>query len=172
MKYNYKSIYNQNATFFERRPLLKKALIIFNQYVACFFVLAYGLLWLYGITDGKFGAKDFLKIFCVPALAFIIVSAMRYMIDRPRPFAQNGAGITPLKKKQNSSNSFPSRHVTCAAVIAMSFLPYIPAVSALLFLLTMALGYSRFTLGWHYPSDLLAGLALGLFIGLGMYLPI
>lgn len=172
MKYDYATIYNKNAAFFEKRPLAKRLLILFNQYAPYFFVLAYPLLWLYGATDGAFEAKEFLKIFCAPALAFIIVSALRLMLDRPRPFAEHGAGITPLKAKKNSGSSFPSRHVACAAVIAMSYLPFLPAVSALLFILTFAIGYARFAIGWHYPSDLFVGLGLGVLVGLGMYLPL
>ena len=109
---------------------------------------------------------DFVKIFCAPALTLLVVWVLRLAVERPRPYAENGAGITPLKEKNTQSTSFPSRHVASAAVISMEFMPYLPAVGALLFLGTIALGYTRFALGWHYPSDLFVGFALGFVIGI------
>ncbi len=169
MKNKYVALYQKNADFLNKRPRLKKAVILYNGYVSLLFVLAFAGLWIYGICSPDFIYRDFVKLFCVPALAFFISSVLRSMIDRPRPYDERGAGITPLKKKE-SSNSFPSRHLASASVIAMAFLPYAPVISGILFALSLGLGYSRFALGWHYPSDLIAGFLLGAIIGLGMFL--
>lgn len=165
MKYNYSAIYNKNAAFLEARPNAKKAVFLCNA-LPYFFALAYILLWLYGIFKGEFETLDFVKIFCAPAFALVLVSVLRVTIGRPRPYEADGAGIIPLKKKESVKNSFPSRHLASAAVIAAVILPYLPSVSALLFILALILGYARFSLGWHYPSDLFVGFALGLIIGL------
>jgi membrane-associated phospholipid phosphatase len=166
MKYNYTNLYNKNVAFIEARPLLKKALPIANTFITCWFFFAYALLFVYGATKGKFLPMDFVKVFCAPAFALMVVSVLRLAIDRPRPYDKDGAGITPLKEKSGDRNSFPSRHLTCAAVITAIYLPYLPAVSALLFFFSLLLGFARFSLGWHYPSDLLTGFALGLIVGL------
>lgn len=165
MKYDYSAIYNKNAEFLSVRPNAKKAVLLCNA-LPYFFALAYMLLWLYGVFEGEFEPLDFVKIFCAPALALVLVSVLRIAIGRPRPYEEDGAGIIPLKNKESVQNSFPSRHLTSAAVIAAVTLPYLPAVGGLLFVLTVILGYARFSLGWHYPSDLFAGVALGLIIGL------
>lgn len=165
MKYNYSDLYNKNASFLEKKPAIKKAVLLFNKFVPYFFALAYALLFVYGATKGKFTPSDFVKVFCAPALALLIVSVLRLAIERPRPYDEKGAGILPLVKKTGDSTSFPSRHLASAAVIAAVFLPYLPAVSALLFVLALGLGYARFALGWHYPSDLFTGFALGAVIG-------
>ena len=99
-------------------------------------------------------------------MALLIVSVLQLAIDRPRPYDIDGAGIVPLKNKERDRTSFPSRHLTCAAAITAVFFPYLPAISALLFLLSLGLGYARFAIGWHYPSDLFAGFMLGLAIGM------
>ncbi|MBO5277312.1 MAG: phosphatase PAP2 family protein [Clostridia bacterium] len=166
MKYNYSSLYNRNAAFLEKRQGVKKALLLFNTVIPYFFMLAYVLLFVYGATKGKFETTDFVKIFCSPAFALLFVSVLRLAIDRARPYSEDGAGIVPLKEKEGDRSSFPSRHLTCAAVIATTFLPYIPAVGCLLFVLGLGLGYARFAIGWHYPSDLFAGFALGVVVGL------
>lgn len=166
MRYNYVNLYNKNASFLEERPKVKKLLPIANTALTYLFFIAYALLFVYGATEGEFAPMDFVKVFCAPALALIIVSVLRLAIDRPRPYAEDGAGIVPLKEKEGDKNSFPSRHLTSAAVIAAIFLPYLPTVSAGLFLLSFVLGYLRFALGWHYPSDLFIGFVLGLVVGI------
>ncbi len=165
MKYDYSTIYNKNAKFLDNRPTVKKAVFPFNTYIPYFFGLAYFLLWLYGAFEAEFGATDFLKIACAPAFTLLLVSVLRLAIERERPYSEKGAGITPLKKKKTDGTSFPSRHLASAAVISMAFIPYLPIVGALLFLCAIGLGYTRFALGWHYPSDLFVGFALGFIVG-------
>ena len=166
MKYNYVKNYNKNIKFLNSRPAAKKAIILCNALFPYLFGIAYLALWLYGAFKAEFGATEFVKIFCAPVFTLLIVCILRLMVDRPRPYAENGAGITPLIEKTGGGSSFPSRHVASAAVISMTFLPYLPAVGALLFLCTIALGYMRFSLGWHYPSDLFVGFVLGFAIGI------
>ena len=166
MKYNYSQIYNKNTKFLVSRPGAKKAVLLLNNYLPYFFGVAYVLLWLYGAFEAEFTPTDFVKIFCAPAFTLLLVWVLRLAVERPRPYAENGAGITPLKEKNAQSTSFPSRHVASAAVISMAFMPYLPAVGALLFLCTIALGYTRFAIGWHYPSDLFVGFTLGFIIGI------
>ena len=108
---------------------------------------------------------DLIKILFTPLMALLTVSVMRLAIDRPRPYAEDGAGITPLVEKKSDGKSFPSRHLACAAVIAMSFLPYYPIAGAFLLGGSAVLGYIRFALGVHYPSDLVAGMGLGIALG-------
>ena len=166
MRYNYSTIYNKTVNFLESRPMLKKAVFLFNTLIPYFFGVAYVLLWLYGAFEAEFGAMDFLKIACAPAFTLMLVSVLRLAIEKDRPYTEMGAGITPLKEKKEGGSSFPSRHLACAAVISMAFLPYLPIVGALLFLCAVGLGYTRFALGWHYPSDLFVGFAIGFVIGI------
>jgi undecaprenyl-diphosphatase len=166
MKYNYATLYNKNTSFLEKRKRIKKAILLINKLLPYFFMFAYALLIVYGATKGKFEPMEFVHVFCSPAFALLFVSVLRLAIDRPRPYDKEGANILPLQEKKGDKNSFPSRHLTCASGIAMAFLPHLPAVSALLFLLSILLGYTRFAIGWHYPSDLFAGFALGVAVGL------
>ena len=165
MKYNYSTIYNKNAEFLGAHPKTKQAVVLFNAIIPYLFGAAYLVLWLYGAFEAEFGAMDFLKIFCAPAVTLFVVCVLRYAIERARPYAEKGAQIVPLEENEGEGFSFPSRHLASAAVISMAFMPYLPIVGALLLVLTLGLGYTRFALGWHYPSDLFVGFALGLVIG-------
>lgn len=166
MKYDYATLYNKNADFYNARPQAKKALRLVNGLLTYAFFLAYAGLWAYGIFLGDFLPNDFLKIFFVPVSALFLVSLLRLGIARPRPYAAKGAGITPLVLRSGrEDDSCPSRHLTCAAVIAMTFLPYLPVVGYVLLVSTFLLAYTRFALGMHYPSDLLAGIGVGGAVG-------
>ena len=168
MGYSYKKFYNKTAAFFKARPTAKKALPVFDIALTVLFGIAYLTLWIYGIFWSEFGAKDFLRIAFIPLLTLFVVSILRAMISRPRPYAEDGAGITPLTKKADEKNSFPSRHLACATAIAISFFPVLPVAGIALLLLCALLAYVRFALGLHYPSDLLAGAAVGSLIA-GLY---
>lgn len=165
MAYDYKQLYEKNAAFYQCHPAAKQTLCIGNTVLTYGFILAYAGLWAYGFWGG-FTAKDFIKIFFVPVLALLIVSAIRMAVDRPRPYSKDGAGITPLVSRDGRENdSFPSRHLTCAFVIAMTFLPYFTGLGVGLLLCAALLGYARFALGLHYPSDLIVGSLIGIAVG-------
>ena len=165
MKYDYVTLYNQNAAYYNAHPTAKRALKIGNVVLTWLFFACYGILWMYVVDLEPLEAMDWIKILFVPLLTLLTVSVMRIAIQRPRPYAEDGAGITPLVEKKADDKSFPSRHLACAAVIAMTFLPYYPIAGAFLLGGSVLLGYIRFALGLHYPSDLLAGTGLGIFLG-------
>ena len=171
MKYSYSTIYNKNAAFLKRRPRAKKALPIFDWVLTIGFGLAYLALWVYGIFWGKFEIKDFIRIAFIPLMTFLVVCILREVIARPRPYAEDGAGIMPIKKKKtDKKDSFPSRHLACAVAIAVCFFPALPLLGVGLCILCVFFAYVRFALGVHYPSDLLAGIAVGSLVSALYYL--
>lgn len=167
MKYDfYKKCYEKNTAFIEKRPLFKKALPLLDKGLTIFFFAAYGVLCLYALMKNM-SAVELMKILFPPMLCLLVVTVLRITVEKPRPHTENGAGITPLVKKKNGDNqSFPSRHIASAMVIATTFLPFFPAGAIVLYLFTLVLAYVRFALGLHYISDLAAGGVIGLIMGL------
>ena len=166
LKYNYLSLYNTNKAFLDKRPLLKRAVVLFNTFLTAFIGVCYAFFCLYALKGDTLDAKAKTALLFVPALAFLIVTVLRLAIERPRPYSENGANIQPIIKKYRADmKSFPSRHMTCAAVIAVTFLRFLPWVGILLLACSLILAYTRFALGLHYPSDLLVGEGVGLMIG-------
>ena len=163
---NYKTLSEKNAAFFNARPNAKRVLLVLNIALTAVFFLAYTALVLWSWI-AKFDVWACVKILGIPALCLVLVMMLRLMIDRPRPYSAAGANIEPLlRKKSKDKESFPSRHLACAFVIAAVFAPYLLWASFLLAGLGLVLGYIRFALGLHYPTDLLGGAALGLLCGL------
>jgi membrane-associated phospholipid phosphatase len=86
---------------------------------------------------------------------------VKAIVRRPRPVLE---GLPPLGGAP-SSLSFPSAHATSSFAGATAMTRVEPA-AAVAFLLAGLLALGRPYLGMHYPSDVLAGAALGVLLGL------
>ncbi len=165
MKYDYKKLYEENAEILTARKNRKKAVLIANDFLFYFFLAAYAVLWAYGFFSDAFSPVDFLKLFFLPVSTVFVCFLVRLGADRPRPYAENGANVSPLRKKKYDSASFPCIPVALATTLSMLFSPYLLPVGILCGAFTLALAYCRFSVGWHYPSDILAGIAFGGVVG-------
>jgi membrane-associated phospholipid phosphatase len=87
--------------------------------------------------------------------------AVKLMVRRERPRLR---GLPPLAGAP-SALSFPSAHATSSLAAATAFGRVEPATRVPLYALALAISATRPYLGMHYPSDVLAGAALGLVIG-------
>jgi decaprenylphosphoryl-5-phosphoribose phosphatase len=93
------------------------------------------------------------------AAAYGANQAIKLAVRRPRPRL---AGLPPLIATPTQL-SFPSAHATTSFAAARAFAGLLPAVPLRAAAAAMAL--SRLYLGVHYPSDIVAGVALGAAIG-------
>jgi len=59
--------------------------------------------------------------------------------------------------------SFPSGHTASAFIMASLWSLAFPVLTVPLYAWALAVGLSRIALGVHFPSDVLAGMSLGLF---------
>ncbi len=64
-----------------------------------------------------------------------------------------------------SSLSFPSAHSTTSFAAATAYSRALPSAAPMFYAVAGALGLSRPYLGVHYPSDVVAGAALGTAVG-------
>jgi len=92
-------------------------------------------------------------------LNFLVKVAVRR--DRPRL-----RRLPPLASAP-SRLSFPSAHATASLAAATAMGRVSPAARLPLYALAAAMCLTRPYLGMHYPSDVLAGVALGIAIGAG-----
>jgi membrane-associated phospholipid phosphatase len=86
---------------------------------------------------------------------------VKLLVRRPRPVLE---GLPPLGGAP-SSLSFPSAHATSSFAVATA-MTRVDALGALAFGIAVVLALGRPYLGMHYPSDVLAGVVLGVVLGL------
>jgi len=92
----------------------------------------------------------------------LIYKWLKSKTSRPRPFAVENAvraGTDPL-----DPFSFPSGHTLHAVAFSIVTIAFYPMLAWLLVPFTLLVAASRVVLGLHYPSDVLAGAALGALI--------
>lgn len=113
------------------------------------------------IKNDKDLLKDAVYVGTSVAGAFVVTYGMKYLVDRQRPYDHYPDRVHAYSHE--SSPSFPSGHTATAFALATSLSVkypkwYVIAPSALW---ACSVGVSRMNEGVHYPSDVLAGAAIG-----------
>ncbi len=166
----YRSLYEKNLNFYQKRPTAKKVLLFINKYLTLFFFGAYVGVWIYSLFTQKSIARDLVGLFFIPSASLCLVSALRFVIAKPRPYDIDGASITPLIDKPTGKySSSPSRHITSAVAIALGVFQISPAISVCLLVASFVLAYTRFAVGVHYITDLILGAAIPVVVTAGYY---
>jgi undecaprenyl-diphosphatase len=125
----------------------------------------YGAVWLgIGLVLGALvdhDAGQWIAAGLLGPFAIGLNFAVKLLVRRQRPVIE---GLPPLGGAP-SSLSFPSAHTT-SSFAAATAMTRIDSEAAALFALAIAIAWCRPYLGMHYPSDVLAGAALGTVLGL------
>jgi undecaprenyl-diphosphatase len=119
----------------------------------------YALMLALLLAYGADAALPVLHMICAGLICTFLYRLLKKGTLRPRPFevhAHIAAGAVPLDRF-----SFPSGHTLHAAAFTLIAAAYFPELAPLLALATLAVAASRIVLGLHYPSDVLAGAAIG-----------
>ena len=124
-------------------------------------VLAY--LALIAYTYAK-EPRDAVFMFLFSAIPFVIVTLVRKFFNAPRPYELYGFYEIPPKDKRGES--FPSRHVFSAFIIATLTTTVSIPLALALFAIGFCLAASRVLLGMHFIRDTVAGALIGIISGI------
>lgn len=111
------------------------------------------------LVDGERGFEFFTLTLTAYCLEVTLYLFFKNIIKRDRPsvgIQYYDAWIVPSDKF-----SFPSGHAAAAFVFAFMIANFYPDLSVLAFMWAVLVGVSRVLQGVHYPTDILAGAALG-----------
>jgi undecaprenyl-diphosphatase len=103
-------------------------------------------------------------------LALAVGKVISDLVDRSRPFVTHH-GAVHLFSGHAADAGFPSDHATAAFAIAVALLIYSRAWGVAALVAATVLSVGRVALGVHYPSDVLAGAALGAAAALALSTP-
>ncbi|MCR5653638.1 MAG: phosphatase PAP2 family protein [Ruminococcus sp.] len=162
-----KSRYDRIEQFFRSHNKLFFFVRIIYKFSPYPVYVAYPLLHIYLIWQGRYA--EAVRFVVVPAVTFVSVTVLRMIINRARPY--EALDINPLIKKNKSGQSFPSRHAASVFIIAMAFLYVNVWAGIALFILGIIMCASRVLAGVHYISDVAAGAAIAVILGIfGFYI--
>jgi undecaprenyl-diphosphatase len=103
-------------------------------------------------------------------LALLFASQLANLVGRPRPFVDE-PGTVHLLVAHAADPGFPSDHATAAFAIAIAILLRSRRWGVLALAMAIALAVGRVAVGVHFPTDVIAGAALGSASALLLYVP-
>ena len=144
--------------------------IFFARYLGYFLIF---FLFLFLFKNFKKYLPMIIQGFSAAILARLgFTELIRFFWPRPRPFVENHIN---LLLKYSASSSFPSGHAAFFFALSTVVLLYNKKVhprptfwwgaGLLFFLASFLISISRVFVGIHWPSDILAGAAIGIFSG-------
>ena len=117
-----------------------------------------------GIATSRSGSRRrtaFTRGVMTTGVAYGLNQAVKFSVKRPRPQLEDLPPLTPVVTEL----SFPSAHATTSFAAAAAYSSAMPVAAPLFYATAALLALSRPYLGVHYPSDVLAGVALGTVTG-------
>jgi undecaprenyl-diphosphatase len=143
-----------------RRPAIVVLLVWVSR-------LSDGALWYAAMialpwVGGSNGTACALRMFCLGAVNLSVYKIMKRHFARPRPYI----ACPDIRACARSLDeySFPSGHALHAVGFSVLLCAYYPALAIFVWPFAVLVGHSRVVLGLHYPSDVVAGAAIGWFM--------
>lgn len=119
----------------------------------------YILMLVIAVTQGQSGLYVCLHMLTAGLTGTLVYKWLKHRTSRPRPFQVRQDVLlsgTPL-----DYFSFPSGHTLHAVAFGMVAVQHYPQLFPVIYPFVLLVGMSRVVLGLHYPSDVLAGAAIG-----------
>jgi undecaprenyl-diphosphatase len=127
----------------------------------------YALIVLLPVFAGRAALGTSLRMAIAGLVGLLIYKALKQRLVRERPFITHDVIVRaalPLDRF-----SFPSGHTLHAICFTVLAIDAFPLLAWVLVPLASLIALSRVVLGLHYPSDVLAGAALGVGIAYGSH---
>lgn len=119
----------------------------------------YGLLLALPLVVGGDAIGPAAHMAATALVAVLVYKLVKHALGRERPYAAHRAvrALVPALDRY----SFPSGHTMHAVMFSVMLAHYYPALLVLVLPFAASVALSRVVLGLHYPTDVLAGAALG-----------
>jgi undecaprenyl-diphosphatase len=142
-----------------RRPWLDDVMLLASA------LGAGGFIWIvFGSIAGIFPRHTaaMWRLWLAVGFTFMLVDAVaKPFANRSRPF-ESLPGIELIVGRPTTNYSFPSGHAAMAFAGALAGTRMIPAAGWILWPLAAVVSVSRVYLGVHWPTDVVAGMGVGL----------
>src|SRR6185436_17299946 len=124
---------------------------------------AAGLIFLLDPRRLKYNLQPGIVLLVVVFATSLICTLLKRILGRVRPGRENaGKFLGPTWRHENSRESFPSSHSASAMAMSMLLAKLYPPAAMLFWALALICAALRYLMDAHWPSDVLAGIALGL----------
>lgn len=118
---------------------------------------------LFWLVDHRLGKMFFLSALIAFGIELPLYKIIKHVVRRSRPCDALCAIVPRIRARDRFS--FPSGHTAGAFLMATVAGAYFPVLAPLFFTWAALVGFSRIYVGVHYPTDVLAGVMVGIFCG-------
>jgi undecaprenyl-diphosphatase len=126
-------------------------------------VVAAGLIFLLDPRHYRYNLPAAVLLLIVVFGTSGVCMLLKRVLGRVRPGRDNaGKFLGPTWRHDNSRESFPSSHSASAVAMSMLLAKLYPPAALLLWALALICATLRYLMDAHWPSDVVAGIALGL----------
>lgn len=126
-------------------------------------ILWYSLMIALPAIHGPGALRTVGQMLAAGTVGLILYKALKKQTLRARPFETHSAIVVAAAPLDRFS--FPSGHTLHAFSMSLVISDGFPDLMPLMMSVAALIAASRPTLGLHYPSDVLAGAAIGIFVG-------
>lgn len=124
-----------------------------------------GMVWVFVsilLLNSKLYKKEGIMVLFALGLSTLLSEGIikHFVYQRPRPCAEISQNDLLIRKP--FSNSFPSGHTASSFAVAGIFEIMIRQYGIYVIIVALLIAFSRLYLYMHYPSDIFAGILLGL----------
>src|SRR5207253_3041750 len=95
-----------------------------------------------------------------------LVNSLKHVIGRPRPRFTHSGGFQFWPSWSSGLDSFPSGHTSASFAVATVLARHLPSAAWLCYGIAKWVAASRIWRGSHFPTDVLAGVILGVTVGM------
>lgn len=152
--------YEKITSFFKNNKAANTALKIIYKYLPLLIFILYpiGIVWVFFKQS-----EIFFQFVLVPLSVFLMITALRKLINEQRPYEKYG--IQPVFAKNTKGKSMPSRHTASAFIISMAMLRINLYLGIGFLAVSFVIMISRVLAGVHYIRDVIVGMAISIVIG-------
>ncbi|MEG0365209.1 MAG: phosphatase PAP2 family protein [Coprobacillus sp.] len=148
--------YQTILTYISKRPTLKKIILIIVKYSPYITMAIYPCILIYLLI---IQSPLLLQVLYKPFGAFIVVTIIRKLVNRKRPYET--LNIEPLVAHKKGE-SFPSRHAVSSMIIGLVCFYVHPILGIFGVTVATIVCLSRIIAGVHYISDVLVAIAIAI----------
>ncbi len=102
----------------------------------------------------------------------LLANGFKHLIGRPRPRLTHSGGFQFWPSWDSGLDSFPSGHTSASFAVATVLAKYVPRAAWVFYGMASWISASRVWRGSHFPTDILAGVILGVTVGMTVSRPI
>ncbi|TAJ22817.1 MAG: phosphatase PAP2 family protein [Nitrospirae bacterium] len=98
-------------------------------------------------------------------VAALVTQLLKHLIGRPRPRLMHNGSFQFGPSLETGLDSFPSGHTTASFAVAVVVAKQFPRIGWLVYGMACLVAASRIVRGSHFPTDVAAGVVLGILAG-------